>query len=68
MANVVTAAAHRQGEDQELLRVPDLRFRLLLEVPSAAEWSRTVTGVSTHKALNLGVGGDFSSIQCSQVT
>jgi hypothetical protein len=35
---------------------------------NAAEWSRTITGVSTHKALNSGVGGDFSSIQRSQVT
>jgi hypothetical protein len=35
---------------------------------NAAEWSRTITGVSTHKALNLEVGGVFSSIQGSQVT
>jgi hypothetical protein len=33
----------------------------------AAEWSRTITGVSTHKALNLGGRGVFSSIRRSQV-
>ena len=37
------------------------------ELGNAAEWSRTITGVSTHKALNLAAGGDFSSIQRSQV-
>jgi hypothetical protein len=42
---------------------PDLRG-----LPSAAEWSRTITSREGHKALTRGIEGVFSSIQRSQVT
>jgi hypothetical protein len=35
---------------------------------NAAEWSRTITGVSTHKALKIGIWGVLSDVRLSQVT
>ena len=46
----------------------DIKAPALRGLSDAAEWSRTITGVSTHKALNLAIGGVFISVRLSQAS
>ena len=63
----VAADVGRNGPSEQEPRISSFRRNPSFAGPmSAAERSRTSTGVSTHKALNLGIEGVFIYLRLSQ--